>query len=42
MPDGVEEREERRARLEQEKPEDRDDQIDLTDPDGWEPERVDS
>jgi hypothetical protein len=42
MPDGVEEREERRVRLEQEKPEDRDDRIDLADPDGWEPERDDS
>ena len=43
MSDGIEEREERKARLEEEKrtnPENRVDDDDV--PDGWEPERVDS
>ena len=42
MPDGREEREERRIRLEQEKQEERDDHAGLHDTDPWEPERVDS
>jgi hypothetical protein len=41
MSDGREEREERRKRIEQEKRENPEDQIDY-DVDEWEPERVDS
>lgn len=42
MSDGVEEREERRLRIEAEKREDREDRIHREDADEGEPERVDS
>ena len=42
MSDGREEREERKKRLEQEKPEDREDLVNREEPDEWQPERVDS
>lgn len=42
MSDGIEEREVQKARLEQEKRENREDEIDREDADEWTPERVDS
>jgi hypothetical protein len=42
MSDGKEEREERKARLEQEKQKDLEDRIERGDVDEWEPEREDS
>ncbi len=42
MPDGREEREERRNRIDQEKAVLREDGLELNEPDEWEPERDDS
>ena len=42
MSDGREEREERKRRIELEKPEDRENEISQEDPDEWQPERADS
>ena len=42
MSDGQEEREESRLRIEQEKKDNREDQIDRDDSDDWEPERQES
>jgi hypothetical protein len=42
MSDGREEREEQTARIEQQKRESRDTEIEREHPDEWEPERVDS
>jgi hypothetical protein len=42
MSDGIEEREERRQRIEQDKRENSEDRIAPEAPDEWEPERVDS
>lgn len=42
MSDGREEREEQKARIEQQKKENRENDIERDYPDQWEPERVDS
>jgi len=42
MSDGREEREEQNARIEQQKRDNREHEIERDAPDGWEPERVDS
>jgi len=42
MSDGIEEREQRKARLEEEARKNPADRVDHADPDDWEPERVDS
>ena len=42
MSDGIEEREERKARLEEEARKNPEDRLYPADPDDWEPERVDS
>ena len=42
MSDGREEREEQKTRVEQQKRENRDNELEREIPDGWEPERVDS
>ena len=42
MSDGIEEREQRKARLEEEAGKNPEDRIDHAGPDDWEPERVDS